>query len=320
VDLVTGQEIAGLEGGMPNPRVFSRDGSLVAGGYARKTQKDGRIVYTRDVCIWETATGQIVAQLKTKSRPDLLAFHPNNRFLAASDWDGIHLLDAVSGKVVATRQMPEHIRSSSAPLSYASCLAVTSDGRLATGQPDGTILLWEKALPATKPEPLAVQELETLWTDLEDKDAAKAWRAVWRLADSPQDTLAYLRERVKPSPTAAAELTRKLLVDLDSDSFAVREAAVKRLKELGLQAELALRTALMAKASLEQRRRIEELLAALQGTPPQSTAEELRQLRALIVLERIGTPEARRLLEDVAKGPPSARLTRQARAALMCLP
>jgi WD40 repeat protein len=319
VDLVTGQEIAGLEGGMPNPRVFSRDGSLVAGGYARKTQKDGRIVYTRDVCMWETATGQIVAQLKTKSRPDLLAFHPNNRFLAASDWDGIHLLDAVSGKVVSTRQMPEHIRSSSAPLSYASCLAVASDGRLATGQPDGTILLWEKALPASKPEPLAVKELETLWTDLEAKDAAKAWRAVWRLTDSPQDALAYLRGRVKPSPTAPADVTRKLLADLDSDSFAVREAAVKSMKELGLQAEPALRAALMAKPSLEQKKRIEELLAALHGVPSPPTPEELRQLRALIVLVLIGTPEARRRLEDIAKGAESSRLTRQARAALACM-
>lgn len=35
--------------------------------------------------------------------------------------------------------------------------------------------------------------------------------------------------------------------------------------------------------------------------------------------ERIGTSEALRLLEETAKGPPSARLTRQARAVLTCL-
>jgi hypothetical protein len=153
---------------------------------------------------------------------------------------------------------------------------------------------------------------------LADADAAKAWRAVWRLANAPQDALAFLRGRVKPYPTAAADVTRKLLADVDSDSFKVREAAVKRLKELGLQAEPALRSALGAKPSLEQRRRIEELLAALREPSP-PTAEELRQLRALIVLERIGTPDARWLLEEVAKGPESARLTRQARAALIYL-
>jgi hypothetical protein len=115
-------------------------------------------------------------------------------------------------------------------------------------------------------------------------------------------------------------VTRKLLADLDGDSFEVREAAAKRLKELGLHAEPALRAALNAKPSLEQRRRIEPLLAALAETPQSLSAEDLRELRAVIVLERIGSPEARRRLEDAAKGPSSARLTRQARAALACLP
>jgi hypothetical protein len=39
-------------------------------------------------------------------------------------------------------------------------------------------------------------------------------------------------------------------------------------------------------------------------------------VRALVVLGRIGSPEARRLLEAVANGPESARLTRQALAAV----
>jgi hypothetical protein len=124
---------------------------------------------------------------------------------------------------------------------------------------------------------------------------------------------------VKPHPTAAADVTRKLLADLDGDSFERREAAVKRLKELGLQAEPALRAALRAKPSPEQKRRIEAVLAALPQAPQPPSAEELRQLRAVIVLERIGSPEARRLLEELAKGPESARLTRQALAALACL-
>ncbi|HTU89812.1 MAG TPA: hypothetical protein VMF69_06935 [Gemmataceae bacterium] len=120
-------------------------------------------------------------------------------------------------------------------------------------------------------------------------------------------------------PTSTADGISKLLADLDSDSFKLREAAVKRLKELGLQAEPALRAALAAKPSLEQRRRIEAILAALSEMPEKPAPEELRQLRALIVLERIGTPEARRLLDEAAKGPPSARLTHQAQACLACL-
>jgi hypothetical protein len=205
------------------------------------------------------------------------------------------------------------------PGSYAGCLAFTRDGRrMATGHPDSTILLWDVHLPALSSTSLSATQLQERWADLADTDAAKAWQAVDRLAQAPDDALAFLGGRLKPAPIAAADVTGKLLAELDSDSFAVREAAARRLKALGLQAEPALRAALKADPPLEQRRRIEELLAALREPPP--TQEELRQLRAVIVLERIGTPPARQLLDEVARGPESARLTRQAHAALACLP
>lgn len=61
-----------------------------------------------------------------------------------------------------------------------------------------------------------------------------------------------------------------------------------------------------ARPSLEQRRRIEELLAVLpMGSRPLS-AEELRQLRAVIVLERLRTPETWQALKSVVKEPQSA--------------
>ncbi len=322
VDAMSSQEIAQFEGMKASPQAFSRDGLLVAGAIPRPARKNGQMNYMMadDIRVWEAATGKPVAQLKTPFLSGLLEFHPSNRFLATSNWDGIQLWDLVTGKVVATRQMPERIRSNTAQASYASCLAFAPDRRLATGHPDGTILLWDKPLPASKPQTLTTRELEMLWDDLADADAGKAWRAVWRLADAPNDGLALLRGRVKPYPTASAEVTRKLFADLDSDSFKIREAAERQLKELGLQAEPALRVALQANLSLEQRRRIESILARLSGMPEKPSPEDLRQLRALIVLERIGLPEARLLLEEVAKGPESARLTRQARAALARLP
>jgi hypothetical protein len=47
--------------------------------------------------------------------------------------------------------------------------------------------------------------------------------------------------------------------------------------------------------------------------------ELLQALRAVAVLEDIGTPTARRLLEDLANGASEARLTREAKASLQRL-
>jgi hypothetical protein len=284
------------------------------------TQNGADTIWPDGLRVWEAATGKIVAKVDKESWVAQTIFHPDNRFLISSGLFGIHICDARSSEVVAHFTMPEAVRSGLTPGSYAGCLAFSRDGRrMATGMPDGTILVWNVSLPPAGTLHLSAKEIGALWTDLADDDAAKAWRAVWRLADAPQDALSFLRGRVKLYPTASADVMRKLLAELDSDSFDVRQAAVKRVKELGLQAEPALRAALNAKPSLEQRRRIEELLAALPVATSPPTPEELRQLRALIVLQLIGTPEARRLLEEAAKGPPSARLTRQALSSLACI-
>jgi hypothetical protein len=44
--------------------------------------------------------------------------------------------------------------------------------------------------------------------------------------------------------------------------------------------------------------------------------ELLRRLRAIEALEHAGTAEARTLLEDIDRGIPEARVTREARASL----
>jgi RNA polymerase sigma factor (sigma-70 family) len=326
VDAASGREVGRLQNPVlahsfqpppSTPYVFSADGALVLSSFLDRDPATPRL--HGGARLWETATGKEISEVAVPALGQI-AFHPDNRFLVTNQSQSIQIRNASTGMKVVERKMPEQVWSSDSWYRYASCFAVTPDGRrLATGMPDSTILLWDISLPSSKPQRLEAKELEALWADLADADAAKAWRAVWRLADAPNDALTFLRGRVKPSPTAPADVTRKLLADLDDSSFEVREAAGKRLKALGLQAEPALRAAVEAKPSLEQRRRIEELLAALPIVPRPPSMEELRQLRALIVLERIGSPEARRMLEEVAKGPQSARLTRQALAALACM-
>jgi HEAT repeat protein len=110
-----------------------------------------------------------------------------------------------------------------------------------------------------------------------------------------------------------AQQVRRWIADLDSNQFAVRAAAVKELEKLGEQAVPALRQALAGQPSAELRKQAETLLGGLSRV---SSPEVLQRLRAIQVLERIGSPEARQVLERLAGGAPAARETRDARAAL----
>src|SRR5262249_47300265 len=81
------------------------------------------------------------------------------------------------------------------------------------------------------------------------------------------------------------------------------------LEQIGEQAEGALRAALPEARALEYRRRVEALLERLERPP---ATERLRALRALAVLERIASPEARKVLAGLAAGAPADVLTREA--------
>src|SRR5207249_10862735 len=100
----------------------------------------------------------------------------------------------------------------------------------------------------------------------------------------------------------------------DHARFAHRDRARRDLEALGKAAEAELRKALEGKPTVELRRRIEDLLANLDRF--EMKPEWVRPLRAFEVLERIGTPEARKLLETLASGAPGHRLTQEAKTIL----
>ena len=80
-----------------------------------------------------------------------------------------------------------------------------------------------------------------------------------------------------------------------------------------------LRKALEGDASAEVRLRVKQILAKLNEenrTRRTPSAEELLKLRAVEVLEHIGTPDAQDVLKSLAKGALEARLTQEAKASL----
>src|SRR5262249_7513760 len=118
---------------------------------------------------------------------------------------------------------------------------------------------------------------------------------------------------MKPVAPLSDQRLRKLIADLDATKFATREGATKELAGLGEQAVAALRAAQQGSLSQEAARRVERLLAG-RDTAPSPAA--VRFIRALDVLERIGTPAARDLLTSLAAGDPNVPETRAAREAL----
>jgi WD40 repeat protein len=300
-----------------DPRdAISPDGSLIAGQCTQ--QKENGWISSAGVGVWETATGKKIAQFKTNNGACQLSFLPKMRLVAIDDYyAGVQFWDLVTGKVVATRKMPEGERSNTNHGSLASCLAFTPDGRnLATGHADGTILIWNLELPIPKSVRLTTEEIASLWSTLQDADAAKAWQAVWRLTDAPDDSVPFLRNSLKPVPGAPKDVTDPLLADLGSDVFVKREAANKLLKDLGFSAEPALRQRIDANPPLELRQRIEALLKIIGETTQPMTPEILQSLRGVAVLARVNSPQARQVLEGLTKGVDSAPLTAAAKGAL----
>jgi RNA polymerase sigma factor (sigma-70 family) len=200
---------------------------------------------------------------------------------------------------------------------FVKALAYSPDGTLlVTGGTDRTALVWDLFGLRTadrKTGGFARADADRLWADLGDVDAAKAFGAMKVLRANGMPAVRMLKERLRPAQGVDPKKIARLIADLNQEDFSRRARATTQLAELADLAEPALRAALEDRPTPEKRRRVEDLLKRLDAA---ASPALLRGVRAVEVLESLGTPEARQVLHILAQGAAEARLTREAKASV----
>jgi len=316
-EVATGKELRQLRGHESAVLgvAFSPTGRVLASGAGGLTVPMGstsrsNMFTDTTIRFWDTSTGRQLLSIKHDEGPVYtVAFSRDGNLLAAGDMFGTICL-----REVATAQEVLRYRN---PGSHVCAVAFAPDGAtLISGMSDGTILHWNLAPPDYRPADN--KALDRLWADLGAAEVAKAYRAVWALTAARERTTAFLQSRLKRTPAEKPERIRELVAALDDDDFDKREAAARELGRLGKQAEEVLRTALAKTTSEEVRKRALPLVKALEGwviTDP----DTLRVIRAIWVLERIGTQDAKMILQELARGASELRVTQEAKSAVTFL-
>jgi WD40 repeat protein len=251
-----------------------------------------------------------VEQFETAARGAKVAdggFSPDGRYLAGA----VRTTDGGTALCVWETASAEEVYRFSPSRGVASG-TFTPDGRcLVIAHTDTTIGVWDRAgVEARLCGPVPAGEE---WNWLSARDAKRARAAMWALVANPERALAVLGAALAP-PDAA--ITNRLLAELGSDDFPVRESAQRALAALGVRAEAALLRAVTKSESPEVRLRAAALLNALGATEARLMGDRLRAVRAVEVLEAIGSLQAKALLGTWAKTYPRSSLAAEVSAAL----
>jgi hypothetical protein len=194
-------------------------------------------------------------------------------------------------------------------------MAFSPDGKtLLSGSEDATLLLWNIRGAERVAERLTAAELEVYWEALADTDADVATGAGKALSRAPGQAVKLLDERLTAAKSLRVEDLPKLVDQLASDDPKTHLKAAAELRSFGAKASHALFAALAAKPDLATRNRIEEVLQFTGEFP--IPPDELRRIRAIQLLEQIGTPRAEAILEKIAASQPPITAGSDAKAAL----
>ncbi len=269
------------------------------------------------VRLWEVASGKLRMAFRVRAEIEEpgdatqpIDFSIDGRTIACADGARLDLWDLPTGARFAS------INGHEQPITTVD---FTPDGRrLLTGSDDTTLLGWDMTRQEWRSRPLerslGDRDLLRAWEQLSSADAAEAFRARWALAGDPQKTVALFRERLRREATVSKDRIRSWISELDSPRYAVRDRAHGSLVTHVYQAESELRQAIAGRISVESRNRITRILEESFTAIPSPV--HLREMRAVEILEQIGTPQARDLLRHLAAAEAPTRISRDAAESL----
>ncbi|HEY2787206.1 MAG TPA: WD40 repeat domain-containing protein [Fimbriiglobus sp.] len=299
VDLATGKDVWRIPVTDPEQPAFSADGTMIALG------RNGF------VSLHDAKTGSLLPEsgglsmeyLDDRHEPTTLAFSPDGRVVAhgveqTGNYVAVRMCEVATGKV--------RVRYPYSSTQYAAAFSPRGDS-LAVASTEGPVMLWD--VWGTRTEKFAKPEADA-WDRLGDADAVAAFQVMKRLAAHPDVTVTLFRKRISPVPPIDPKKVARLIDDLDAPIFTTREAASNELAAAADKVRDALIAARATATSAEQLKRLDRLLKPIDASSP----DQVRIVRAVEVLERIGTSAAKKFLFELADGAPGARLTREAAA------
>lgn len=285
-----------------HPIVVSRDGRTTANGGLSQNAENV-------VEVWEIGSKRQLKELKGGEHPlHSLAFSGDGRLLAGeskASGSSIVLWEVLSGQAIESFE--DRLGAV-----VGRRLLLSEDGRYLVSFALGVgVLVWDLSSGSNdEPDEFRVRSTSELWEDLAGPDARAACRAVWQMAKGGKQVREFLRRKLKRVERMDGDVMSRLIGELNSETYEVRRAALRRLELLGEAAEAGLRKyAGNSELSAEQQRSIDKLLSRIDS-------DKIRQMRAVAVLERMPAMGGMDFLRELASGAEGAVLTESAAGSL----
>jgi WD40 repeat protein len=262
---------------------LTANGQLIA-----SSLRDGRKRF------WDVQSGKERYDIEdSPHRTELIVYSPSGRLLAvAGQGKEIRIIESATGNRV--RDLTGHGSA------ISSLLFAGDDRTLISGSEDTTCLVWDLTAGITRPPgPVGPSDLDHLWSQLATADAAAAFDAGVKLAAMPAESTPYISKRLRELLAVDAKSISVLIAALESERFESRQKARRELEEFGDLVEVFLQEAQNGRLSAEARKAVTELLERKQG--PTRSKRVVHVLRAVGVLEQIGTAECRKTLERLGQ-------------------